>query len=200
MGISVPRPPMTSPEPLPAPLERPITLTVPGVEHQHQFNDPANTAGKGTPVRAPRKQVPTPRPVPRPVTSDTAPSDQPAPPIFAIIFPGAASGQTKEDHPLVQPASEEHPRSESKPVPRSTKHYRRRVAQEDEAGVERKRNRYAKRTKMTTCGQCKKPRDSESHTQYYGCWYCANSAKESFEEWLARMVAKRKAMKQERKK
>ena len=92
-------------EPLPSPLVKPIRLTVPGVEQQNQFKDPANNAGKGTPVRAPHKQVPTPRPVPRP-TFDTTPSDQPAPPIFTVIFPGAASSQTQEDHPLVQPASE----------------------------------------------------------------------------------------------
>ena len=76
------------------------------------------------------------------------------------------------------------------PIPRSTAHYHRRAArEEEETGIPRKK--YAARTKVSTCSKCKLPREMQSHTQYYGSWYCANTAKETKEEWRARMVAKR---------
>ena len=54
------------------------------------------------------------------------------------------------------------------------------------------RKKYAPCPEMTVCSKCNQPRDAESHKQYYGSWFCANTATESLEEWRARMEAKRK--------
>ena len=181
MGISMPKPPMTSSEPLPPSVRKPLILNVPGIPQPFEYQDPANTAGQGT-FRSRSQTAPTP-------TQQPAASTHPAAPPLCFFVPVTPS--QLQDRQQMQPASQAHPRNvEGRPVPRSTAHYHRRAArEEEETGIPRKK--YAARTKVSTCSKCKLPREMASHTQYYGSWYCANTAKETKEEWRARMVAKR---------
>lgn len=66
-GITLPAPPLTSNEPLPAPLQLPEQLPS-GSGEQHQFTLPTNAAGAAKTSRRQRSILP------RPLASPTSPS------------------------------------------------------------------------------------------------------------------------------
>ncbi|XP_071501526.1 uncharacterized protein [Diadema antillarum] len=179
MGVSVPRPPLTTTRPLPAATDRPHTMPTPPTDQQFQFRTVPNTAGQATTRRKTTHQVNTAAPQVNPIIIQIQPTSAPSP-----IHPATPASQPRNmPCPPVFTA-------------RSTKSYWKQ--REEKEGKERKT--YKPRTKPTICSQCKLVRDSEHHTQYYGKWYCGHTQQMSLDEWKELMAERRKAKKEEEEK
>nr|XP_026695572.1 uncharacterized protein LOC113475553 [Ciona intestinalis] len=98
---------------------------------------------------------------------------QPAPlPVFQteellpmpLVLPESSQAQTTVVEEEVQAPSS------MPPTPRSTLSYRLKRQMQTIGGIPVRRNK--PRTMPTICGQCKEVRDKDSHTQYFGSWYC----------------------------
>ena len=74
------------------------------------------------------------------------------------------------------------------PIPYSTKSYRKRKEQQEQAGEKPKR--YKPITAPSKCSKCGKPR-TDGHKQYFGNWYCPHSS-QSYEQWREKFADKYK--------
>lgn len=173
-GITLPKPSMTAPCPLPAPLTRPTEL-VSGTSERHQFVLPTNAAGTANTVRRQRAVLLKP---PVAVLSSYSLSAAQFPPGAVFI-----STPPVDTVPAAEPE-----------LPRSTMAYRRKRIQAELQGSVR-RQRY-NRKEGTICRQCGQQRLAESHRQYYGNWWCRETSHVTFEEWVDRLKEQGKGKRQ----
>lgn len=166
-GITLAPPPMAAQRPLPAPVDRPHTLSAPVHDEQHAFSfrTPENTAQQA------KMRHPTFVLIPSSTPLVNIPPQRPR---FVKIAPRPP------------------------PMARSTLHYRLKVEREQADSGSQKTKKYKPRTKGTTCGKCKKLRDNSTHSQYYGVWFCEETATESKEQWLRSQEERRRAKKEEK--
>ena len=163
---------MTAPAPLPAALARqPELLT--GTNEGHHFNLPANAAGA---AKTARRQRATQSKQPVTVLPSYPLSATPFafPPGVVFLSPQPVGTVVPQEVPAAEPQ-----------VPPSTMCYRRkRLQQEREGNVQRKRYN---RKDGTTCRQCGKERLADSHRQYFGNWWCREKSDVSFEEGVEKL-------------
>lgn len=82
------------------------------------------------------------------------------------------------------------PPASSTPVPASTLSYRKRKELEEKTGVVPTK-KYKPRVGASQCSKCQADRTSATgHRQYFGNWFCPNTATETYEEWRARLAEK----------
>lgn len=74
-------------------------------------------------------------------------------------------------------------------LPSSTKYYRKRRSVDEAAGLTSRR-RYKPRTGRSVCSKCGKPRTADSHKQFYGNQFCAETSAVSHEVWLKELKDK----------
>ena len=79
----------------------------------------------------------------------------------------------------------------SAPVPASTQSYRKRKEQEEKSAVVPTK-RYKPRVGASKCSKCHADRTADTgHKQYFGNWFCPNTASETYEEWRSRLAEKK---------
>lgn len=157
-----------APEPIPLPLKKPATLTS-GTDSPHIFHLPVNTAGQTKKVR--RRLLPEPKP-------STSLSHQDLVPILPkpeITLPSTSSGFTQPPFP-----------APSIQIPYSTKQYRKRKLEKQDAGVFVRG--YTKMAEFKACGQCGKDSKSGDHKQYFGNVFCPEKCSTTYEEWRAKLA------------
>ncbi|XP_041467716.1 uncharacterized protein LOC121418076 [Lytechinus variegatus] len=198
MGASAPRPSMTAHRSVPPPKEKPHALPPPPIQRPFQFPTISNTVGQAK-MRAPIAQpafVLLPVPV---MAVPSTPVSTPAPttvtvPGFRSVQPTPPTWRPSVPQPSLPPPSS---------IPKSTYYNRKRRAQQQLEG-QASTKVYKPRKGPIVCSQCHQPRDRETHTQYYGSWYCQTSQTQPLAEWKAMMserrLAKVKADKDEAKK
>lgn len=68
-------------------------------------------------------------------------------------------------------------------VPYTTEYYRKKKQEREQMGL--KSRKYVRKTEVILCKKCNKERKPPSHLQYFGNWYCEETATEPFTEWRA---------------
>jgi len=182
-GLHAPDAPMTAPDRLPPALQKEQSLQRGSNDKPHVFNLPPNTAGtakirSGPPIPQmilPPPLAPTSLAVPGqpsrplPVILPTPVSFQP---IMLLVAP---PGQTM---PAAAAAAAAHPS-----VPYTTEYYRKKKMEKEQMGM--KSRKYVRKTEVIICKKCSKERKPPSHIQYFGNWFCEETATESFTDWRA---------------
>ena len=179
-GLKTVRPPIEASRELPPARVRaePTEPAPLPPEQGHQFRLPAITVGESSRVK--RRLWPSSSQVPPPVPTAGAPG-----PVFILPAP-----QT------TQPGTQPQP-STSFGQSRTNIWYH---AQQEKRKSKGQNVRAYKRTKAGfTCKKCGNLRTSEKHTQYYGQWYCADTDKETLEEWRSSRKKSRQEKKQQEK-
>lgn len=73
-------------------------------------------------------------------------------------------------------------------VPHTSQHYRKRKLDKARAGIHVRS--HVRRSSVSVCKQCQKDRKASTHVQYYGNWYCEETATVKLSEWRKRLAAK----------
>ena len=160
-NIRLAEPPMVARTPLPPVLVRdPVTDIAPVPPHQqYKFVLPPYTVGISGRVRECRIL-----PCESPANPESQFQRTPMPvPVIGMLTPSVS----------VSTAA------------RSTECYRRKQQKKKAAGELVRQYNIRRPTKLYTCQKCGQSRTKETHKQYYGHWYCALTATESFEDWSA---------------
>lgn len=185
-GIRFVQPPKTAPENLQSPIEKPAQLPT-GKTSAHLFHCPPDTAGTAKlKQRQHLKTTETVKSTPSVDTSESAPFiSQPR-----VLAPTPKSGQVipsqsqlltfiiGEEVFQIPQGSDIHPPSS---VPYTTQRYRKRKSDQEKAGVFKRK--YEKKTNIKRCKQCGEIRQPPAHEQYFGNWYCSNTATCTYAEW-----------------
>ena len=133
---------------------------------------------------------PLPPAIPRLTAADIAPVPEHLQHPFKLppITIGTAMARSRHGVPSETPPNPESvfPRTVivlPPPLPKTTLWYHKRQHTKQRAGEVIRRNKTRRETHTYTCGKCGLVRTSETHSQYYGSWYCAVTAPQSYEEW-----------------
>ncbi|XP_062842256.1 uncharacterized protein LOC134301486 [Trichomycterus rosablanca] len=82
-------------------------------------------------------------------------------------------------------------------VPYTTQWYRKKKMQNEKAGIHTRK--YVRYTDTVMCKKCQKERKPPTHQQYYGNWYCEETATVPFADWMAKLSARGYGKKKTRK-
>lgn len=80
------------------------------------------------------------------------------------------------------------PAVSSPEVPYTTMRNRKRKLEKQSDGTVFRK--YIRKSAGIICGKCGKERTQERHKQHYGNWFCADTATQQYEDWLASVMAK----------
>ena len=171
-GIDLPTPVAANPEPLPPSRKLPPSLDTGVDQEKHHFDMPANTAGQSTNQRSN---------VPKSAGQSNVRRSVPLLPNLQLPSPSfVVVNRPYGPAPVI-----------SAPVPASTLSYRKRKEHEEKTGVVPTK-RYKARVGASQCSKCQADRTpATGHKQYFGNWFCPNTATETYEEWRVRMADKR---------
>ena len=162
-GINLPSPVASTNTTLPQPRECPESLNTGVNQEKLTFNLPVNTAG----------QVSV-RKVTRPSVSPKLPQLHSA----NVIVVSPSGPVTATPVAIAVP---------SVPIPASTQSYRKRKEEEAKASAVPLKT-YRPRTGASQCSKCQKHRTSPTgHHQYFGNWFCPQTATETYEAWRAHL-------------
>ena len=156
-GITLPSPVASTSTTLPQPRERPESLNTGVNQEKHTFDLPVNTAGQAS-VRK----------VTRPPVLPKLPQLHSA----NVVVVSPSGPVTATPVAIAVPAV---------PILATTQSYRKRKV----SAVPLKK--YRPRTGASQCSKCQKDRTSATgHHQYFGNWFCPQTATETYEAWRAR--------------
>lgn len=182
-GIHTPDAPMTAPDRLPPALQKEQSLQHGSNDRPFVFNLPPNTAGMAKTRSGP--QIPEIiLPPPPALTSIAEPGQSSRPP--PVILPASAAFQpimfivAPQGQTVTLPAALPTPKPS---VPYTTEYYRKKKQEREQMGL--KSRKYVRKTEVILCKKCNKERKPPSHLQYFGNWYCEETATEPFTEWRA---------------
>ncbi|KAG9334111.1 hypothetical protein JZ751_009146 [Albula glossodonta] len=205
-AICTPEAPESGPVEQRSTLQKDTILSVP-TDNPHVFVLPKNAAGKAilklhVPTSVPAQQrlpgalqslpvlstplsagpVPLPAvpvfllPGPRP----EGPSSQPAPRLILPARPSTATAGSAQEVAV--------PHSQGTGVPYTTERYRKRKLEKEKAGIHSRR--YVRKSEVILCKKCQKKREPPTHQQYFGNWYCEETATVPLAEWRESLAAK----------
>lgn len=201
-GLAAENPISVASSQLPAPRER-LEEAPSTSGPQHIFVLPPNRAGQAPKLRpGPRKRLPTAtiqRPIvpaaPLPLVSAPAPLPQ-----FILFNPATVVTAESAGCPLAPPVLAPAPVPPAAPVdpaptasvPRSTQRNRRRRAEEDASGVQKRR--YIREAAFNKCSKCGQPKTKEfGHSRWGSATFCpSSSGGKSLEQWLAEQRQQKK--------
>ncbi|KAH3727445.1 hypothetical protein DPMN_053380 [Dreissena polymorpha] len=148
-------------------MKRPVALEM-GTTDPNKFPIGIQSSTKGELTRVRRRILPPevckPEvPVPVPIA--------PAPTVQFVTAPAPDLAPTSS----ISAPAEPH-------LPYSTKHYRKRKLEAEQAGEFRRQ--YNKKLPYSSCNKCFEDRNTGGHKQYYGHWWCPFKSSETYEEWI----------------
>lgn len=175
-GLHAPDAQMTAPDRLPPALQKEQNQQRGSNDRPRVFNLPSNTVGTAK-IRSgpPIPQMILPPPL---APTSLAEPGQPSRPL-PVILP------TPVSFPpimlIVAPSGQTMPAAAQPSVPYTTEYYRKKKQEREQMGM--KSRKYVQKTEVIICKKCSKERKPPSHLQYFGNWYCEETATESFTDW-----------------